>query len=73
MIVEVRVKLGSKHPSQVRAELDGSLLIYVHEPPVDGKANQAVIASLAKHYKVSKSRIELIGGQKSKQKRFLIS
>ena len=42
--------------------------VYLTAPPVDGKANQALIKFLAKHYNVSKSSIEIIKGEKSRNK-----
>ena len=72
MIIEVRVKPNSKKGPQIQAGIDVSLLVYVREPAVDGKANKAVIQLLADYYKVSKNKIEFISGQKSKYKRFLI-
>jgi uncharacterized protein (TIGR00251 family) len=36
--------------------------------PVDGKANKALIALLAKEYNVSKSSIEIVRGHTSKDK-----
>ena len=72
MIIEVRVKSNSKQPSRVQTELDGSLLVYVHDQPIDGKANLAIIALLCKYYGVSKSRTHLLSGQKSKQKLYRI-
>jgi uncharacterized protein (TIGR00251 family) len=72
MIIEVRVKPSSKSGPQIQLGIDGSLLVYVREPAVDGKANQAVIKLLADYYKVSKSRVKLVSGLTSKQKRFSI-
>jgi uncharacterized protein YggU (UPF0235/DUF167 family) len=72
MIIEVRVKPNSKIGPQVQLGLDGSLLVYVREPAVDGKANQAVVRVLAEYYKVSKSRVKFISGLTRKQKRFVI-
>lgn len=42
--------------------------IKVTAPPVDGKANQMVIKILAKHFGVSKSSIEIVGGKSAKIK-----
>jgi uncharacterized protein (TIGR00251 family) len=70
MKIEVRVKPSSKIGSQVQLGLDGSLLVFVREPAIDGKANQAVVKVLADYYKVSKSRVKLISGLTSRQKRF---
>jgi uncharacterized protein (TIGR00251 family) len=72
MIVEVRVKPSSKVGPQVQLGLDGSLLVYVREPAIDGKANQAVVKVLSEYYKVSKSRVKIISGKTSNQKRFTI-
>ncbi len=41
-------------------------------PPVDGKANKAVQAFLAKFFKVAKSEVVLVSGQQSRHKRFVI-
>ncbi len=72
MIVEVRVKPSSKKGPLVQPGLDGSLLVFVREPAVDGKANQAVSKILAEYYDVPKNRVKLISGQISHQKRFQI-
>jgi uncharacterized protein YggU (UPF0235/DUF167 family) len=42
--------------------------IFVKEPAKEGKANESVIKLLAKHFNVSKSRINIILGLKSKKK-----
>ena len=68
MYVEVRVKLSSKKESVVQPSATGKLLVYIHEPPVDGKANVAVIKLLANYYKVPKSRISIVRGQTSRIK-----
>jgi len=51
-------------------EENGSLNLKVRitAPPVDGKANQAVIEILAKHFSVKKSDIEIIRGHTTRQK-----
>ena len=49
-----------------------SLKIRITAPPVDGKANQHLIKFLAKSFKVSRGKIELISGETSRIKRFSI-
>ncbi|PRC54116.1 hypothetical protein C6A85_50385, partial [Mycobacterium sp. ITM-2017-0098] len=56
-VISVRVKPGSKKGPLVEAGNDGELTIYVREPAVDGKANDAVIRVLAEHLGVPRSRI----------------
>jgi uncharacterized protein len=64
------------HPNSKRPRFEKDLLgcfhAYVSQPPLQGKANRAVIEVLAKHFKVSKSKIKLIQGEKFKQKVFEI-
>jgi uncharacterized protein (TIGR00251 family) len=72
MIVDVNVKPGSKRGPLLQPALDGSLLIFVREPAVDGKANQAVVKLLADYFEVSKSRVKIVSGVTSRRKRFLI-
>lgn len=46
----------------------GELRVLVKAPPREGRANEAVIETLAAHFKVPKSRIAIVGGFKSKRK-----
>ena len=72
-VVWVRVKPGSRKGPLVQGGDDGTLTVYVREPAVDGKANTAVIQLLAEHFGVPPSRVELISGATSRQKRFRIA
>jgi len=47
---------------------DGQIRVYLTAPPVEGKANTALIRFLAGHYGVRKSQVEIIKGLKSRQK-----
>ena len=71
MKLEVVVHPNSKNP-QFKKDLTGMLHVYVNTPPLEGKANQAVIESLADILKVKKSKIILLKGGKSKKKIFEI-
>jgi hypothetical protein len=42
--------------------------IWVKEPAVDGKANEAVIRALAEHLKIPTSRVKIKSGHTSRQK-----
>ena len=50
-----------------------SLRIAVTAPPEDGKANAAMIALLAKSWKLLKSRIKLVSGATSRNKKIRIT
>jgi uncharacterized protein (TIGR00251 family) len=45
----------------------------LNAPPVDGKANKAVIAFFAKSLKIPKSAVTLRSGQQSRMKKILLT
>ncbi len=47
---------------------DGTVRIRIQEPPVEGKANRALIAFLSKVLGVRKNRIEIVAGHKGLDK-----
>ena len=54
--------------------IDGETLkLRIRSAPVDGKANKELVEPLADIFGISKSRVKLVGGDTSKQKRFLLS
>ncbi len=67
MKFKVRLHPRSSKNSVVKED-DGSLNVYVTALPVENKANQALVKLLSKDFKVSKSRIKIVSGFKSKNK-----
>lgn len=61
------VQPGGKK-SEVLGEHDGSLKIRVKAPPVEGKANAAVIDFVASIFSVPRARVSLLRGQQSRLK-----
>lgn len=55
-----RERLGPVHQDRVK--------LAVHAPPVDGEANAAVIAFLAKALRVPKSAVHITHGETSRRK-----
>ncbi len=47
---------------------DGTLIVYVREPAVDGLANEAVVKILAEHFKVPKTGVQIVRGGTSRYK-----
>lgn len=64
------------HPNARKPRIEKDLMdmmhIYVNAPPLEGKANMAVIESLAKYFDTKKNKIILISGEKAKVKVFEI-
>lgn len=59
--------------SEVVGEHDGSLKVKLKSPPVDGAANAELIRLFAKRFRVSKTDIEILSGETSKNKRIKIN
>lgn len=70
-ILCVKVRPNAKQQS-MRQEGDGTFIIHLKSPPVDGKANQELIQLLAKELGVSKAAIRIKSGSTSKLKRIEI-
>lgn len=65
--VRVKVKPGSRVEELVELE-DGSYEARVKAPPVDGKANAALIALVAAHFGVRKARVLIKSGASGRTK-----
>ncbi len=67
MVISVRVKPNSKNP-RIETAADGSLTAYLKAPPVEGRANDELIARLAGKFGVPKSHVRLRSGQTARSK-----
>jgi len=64
--VKVRVIPRAK---KARVEKFGDgFKVYLTAPPVDGKANKALLEALAAHLNVRKSQVSIIKGERSRDK-----
>ena len=63
----VKVVPRAKQPG-VAPGIDGTLVIKVREPAEDGRANDAVIAALAGHFKVKPRLVTIVHGHASRRK-----
>jgi uncharacterized protein (TIGR00251 family) len=71
-ILPVRVHPGAKR-NAITGSHDGALKISLTTPPSDGRANAALIAFLAEHFCVPRSRISLLSGISSRSKTLRIA
>ena len=49
-------------------EENGQIKVYLTAPPVEGKANKALVDFLAGHFGIRKSSVKIIKGLKSRHK-----
>jgi hypothetical protein len=67
MKLNVRVVPNSS-TNLVTSGPNGSLKVKLTSPPEKGKANKHLVELLAKHYKVSRSKVRLVSGLTSRNK-----
>jgi uncharacterized protein len=71
-ILQIKVKLNSR-VSLLQQNGDGTWLAQIKSPPVDGKANEELIALVAKHFGLRKSEVSIKSGGSSRTKLIQIS
>ncbi len=71
-ILPVRAHAGARR-NAIKGIHDGALQVMVTQAPEKGKANKAIIAVMAESLGLRKSQIELLVGETSPQKRFLVN
>jgi uncharacterized protein len=70
-VLPVRAQPNAKRASVV-GERNGALKVAVTAPPEDGRANAALVEVLRDALRLKRSQVELLAGQASRDKRFLI-
>ena len=71
LLISIRVQPKSSRDEIIGA-YDDALKIRITAAPVDGKANSHLVKYLARTFGVAKSRVELISGDNSRNKRVRI-
>jgi uncharacterized protein (TIGR00251 family) len=71
ILLNVKAQAGARR-NAVLGERGGSLSVAVTQAPEKGKANRAIAAVLAGALKIAKSQVELVAGETSRQKTFLL-
>lgn len=64
----IRVTTRARRNEIVEVLRDGTVKIRLTAPPVEGKANQALVNFLAKILDVPKSRVEIVAGETGRDK-----
>ncbi len=72
--LEIKVRI---HPGAKKSAFNGvwnneQIKININTPPVDGKANEALIAFLSKFLGIRKSAICLLSGETSREKKLAL-
>lgn len=70
--IDVRLIPRSKK-TQLGGEREGALVVRVAAPPVDDRANQALVAFLSEILHTPKQSIRIVGGEHTRKKRVMIA
>ncbi|MFH0804343.1 MAG: DUF167 domain-containing protein [Candidatus Zambryskibacteria bacterium] len=71
MKINVKARPGAKEEGVERVDGE-NFVVSVKEPPVQGRANMAIVRALAEYFKVPIFQVKLISGFSSRQKIFEI-
>lgn len=67
--VSLRLKVIPKaKQNQLKPNETGELVCRLQAPPVDGKANEALIAYLAETFGIRRAQVTIVSGEKSRKK-----
>lgn len=69
MRLAVRV-IPNARRSEFAGQRDGEFVLRLNAPAVEGKANRAAVEFIAKQFNISKSRVKLVAGEKTRHKVF---
>jgi hypothetical protein len=71
--VTFRVKVAPRAAREAIAGVrDGALMVRLTAPPVEGKANEALVRMLSRALGVARNRIEIVAGASARTKRLRI-
>jgi hypothetical protein len=65
--IKVRLQPRAKR-DEIVGERDGVLIVRVTAPPLEGKANSALCALIARRLRVGRTRVEIVRGSSSRDK-----
>ena len=67
MRIFVKAKTRARNPKIEQIDAD-HYMVSVHEPPVDNKANFAILEAVAAHFSVSLGQVSMISGRDATNK-----
>jgi uncharacterized protein (TIGR00251 family) len=72
IVINIRLQPSAKNEEICGFMDDGTLKIRVKNKPIEGKANEGLILFLSKIFDIPKRNVEIIGGEKNRNKRIRI-
>ena len=66
--MKIKVKVQPQAKKNLVVEENGRYKVYLTAPPIEGKANKALVDVLADHFNIKRKNIKIISGLRSKEK-----
>jgi uncharacterized protein (TIGR00251 family) len=66
--MKIQVKVTPNSKTEELSQEGNSFIVKIKEPPREGKANQAVIKLLARHFGVPQSQVRILTGFRNRNK-----
>jgi uncharacterized protein (TIGR00251 family) len=70
-VLPIRAQPGARKRG-IQGERGGALRVAVTAPPQDGRANESIAEVLREAFKLKRSELQLVSGEKSRNKSFLV-
>lgn len=67
MKIIIKAKPGAREDKIEKVD-EANYIVHVQAPPIDGKANAAIVKLLATHFDISQSLVEIISGHMARVK-----
>jgi len=67
MKIFVKAKPNAKE-EKIEKISDNNFIVSVKEPPVQGRANAAIIKALAEYFGINKNQLEIVAGYTNREK-----
>lgn len=67
MRISVHAKPGARE-EKIEKISDTEFVVSVKEPPVDGRANRAIVEALASYFRIPKNLVSIVVGHTSRNK-----
>ena len=66
--MDIRVKVTANAKKNLIKEENGKYKVYLTAPAIEGKANQALREFLAGHFRIKRSQVSIVKGEKLREK-----
>jgi uncharacterized protein len=72
LLLTIHVRAGCRREG-ILGEIDSALKVEVTAPPIEGKANKAVVKLIAESLGLPKTAVKIESGERSKRKRIRVT